>query len=519
VNLPRFSTTGFPLAKSQNRSCLCALLTLPLVAGGCADQIFTPTPQLSQNRTDQNNTQPRKNTPADAAAERWAQELGKWVRGEIPKASLAGASKQKPLVFVDVVALAQRHPAWRLASALESGTTGNGGSAGTADLVSLNFAVDTSVAPFPTIAGNTTAGTSRAPADDTAPGAVSYARAGRNGSRSGYQAGMTSAAATRIVASGLANRQDIARRQQEAAVDRFLEDATERQKDERIDRAASLRAALRDEVAASTRNTLEELEPVLPADPIQLEMTNLRLRLLTNSDLTEAEVEAARAELRELEARWQAQLKAQEEARIAELNRLRVERPLQLRREGEARLAAVLAEAEVVDARLRQEIHTAHASRVAADFDAITRTLGIELPGTTTTIISPRGDGGASPQETSENLISIETFLPDLSSMPHAHRSNASASKAAMTPRSTAYRAANSRRGTLRLDAQTRIQARLLRLRALGEAQRWAQTAARRGDWTLVSTLTPQKPISNKPVAKKKILDGTRTALRLLGMR
>jgi hypothetical protein len=101
----------------------------------------------------------------------------------------------------------------------------------------------------------------------------------------------------RVTASGLSALQEYSRQRQRAAIESFLEAAEQRSAIEVEGRAADLRGALEEniatEVEAFERIALSPTTPPLPSPAVQLEMTNLRLRLQI-ARLTAAEREQAR---------------------------------------------------------------------------------------------------------------------------------------------------------------------------------------------------------------------------------
>lgn len=382
-----------------------------------------------------NNAVSTGNKNDTAAFDAWAQALTRWSQGAQTPATAPPPVKDLA-VYVDIAALARRHPAWRLADTLNRSAEPQAAEAFMATRVP-QVAIPAQRGGTGSLAGFTPFGGDLAP-------------------------GTSVRAAARIP--GL---QDRAEGRQNFSLDAFLRTAAEEQQQEREAKADSLAAALAENIDAARRPDLPDISPAFPADPIQLEMTNLRLQLLENTRLSAAEKEAAQQRLVELEGKWREALREQEDARVAELARLREETPRRLRAEGESRIDRQIQADAARDLALRTTVRDAQRERIANDFRASDRTLGILLPGVTNVSRqtveagqkeAARGGNGAIRARQAKVPYNLnETFVAGLSSTGGG-------------PSQTAAR-------------QAEITA--LRRRALSEAGSWAKIIARRNGWRL----------------------------------
>lgn len=135
---------------------------------------------------------------------------------------------------------------------------------------------------------------------------------------------------------------DEAREQQRRSLSEFLRMVQERQRSGRQEYREILEGALQEKVEVASRRVPENVALVLPDSEMQLEMTNLRLRLLNNLFTTPEERRVARERLTELLAQWRAALHEQELARAEQLRRLRLEEPAQIEAEGRVLLESTL---------------------------------------------------------------------------------------------------------------------------------------------------------------------------------
>ena len=128
-----------------------------------------------------------------------------------------------------------------------------------------------------------------------------------------------------------------------ATLDDFLSDLRARQNDLESAESELARRALEDRIRASTRGAVEaiSLEPVSPE--IALELSNLRLQLLTQLRVPATQREAAKAKIEAIEKRLNDIWQAQTDAQNARLREAFEELPARLRREGLAALDAAAA--------------------------------------------------------------------------------------------------------------------------------------------------------------------------------
>ncbi|HVF10807.1 MAG TPA: hypothetical protein VNA16_08390, partial [Abditibacteriaceae bacterium] len=212
---------------------------------------------------------------------------------------------KREAVSIDVVALATRHPAWQLADALER-----------TQPVLLAFSpVNVPGAP----GSPQTLPDAASLASPALPPLRAAPRATFSGfAASGYSPGFFRPE-LRVAATGFDALEWTARQRQDQALAAFIGDVATAQNASLKTRRLSLEAGLEDDIEVAQRMGLAELEPSLLPDPMQLEMTNLRLRLLEQLYITEPERTAAEKRLQVLEAEWEEKLRRQETERLAEL--------------------------------------------------------------------------------------------------------------------------------------------------------------------------------------------------------
>ncbi|MDQ3815791.1 MAG: hypothetical protein M3347_17905 [Armatimonadota bacterium] len=365
----------------------------------------------------------------------------------------------RPVREAEVAAIAHRHPAWRLANDLER-----------------SHAASISFVPLrvPRVSRVSAGAMGAIPAGAITP-LRPLARTETTGA-SGFES-----AAERVPATGVFRLQANVQQQQEQAISSFLQEAEARQNVAASEHAADLRAELEEEIRGARNLDLEALIPELPSDPVQLEMTNLRLKLIPNSLIPEAERERVRQRLRTLEAQWAARLRQQEMERLEELRRLREELPRRIRREGEERIARELEKANRRYAEARAKVVEAQRTRLAQDFDRQGARLGINLP------------AAALPAQrlTAQGLVldrpSVSYALPVTEpETPEASRTEivkiAQAASTTPVPDALQHGPAITVRGALPPQLATQIRA--LRALAWNDAWRWAYVTARRSAWT-----------------------------------
>jgi hypothetical protein len=411
-------------------------------------------------------------------------------------------SRARQAVYVDILAIAERHPAWRLAEALEEASPRTT----TRAIAEIRPPVSPARSFVPQRAVPL-------PPDDSGRGLLRATLprgdvSGLTGVGTGFTAGF-SRGALPVTVEGLASLQRDVRRRQETSIEQFLDIATSRQAAVRSGREKDLLAAVEEGIEAAQRSNLSTIDPWLPPDPIQLEMTNLRLQLIDNARLTEAERQAAETRLAALEAAWEAQLRRQEAARLAELTRLREERPRQLRREGEERIAAVLDQVGRDDAARREAVLAAHRQRVREEFPADEAVLGIVLPGVA--LPAQRLPEMRTPPQSQSSARLITAVGRGAFQSPRDRNETLRARIASIgvpaAPTAVGLAAPVPFSAT---DGGRAAQIRALKARALNESRRWARIAVRGKGWEL------QERVAEDPKARG--VDRTDDVLRILNL-
>lgn len=424
--------------------------------------------------------------------------------GALPTGPFIGAARERlaspepPLVatqvtsaYINVGTLAARHPAWKLAESLEKpGTSPTGFDSIDAPQAPRGLSLQSaSLEPD-------AEGTLPNPAgEDETPlsGAPGYERPPQR---------LTARAATAL--------EDQARQQQEGALATFLQDVATYQKNNRDDEMLRLDAELKDKIEAAQRLSLANLQPLQPPAAAQLEMTNLRIKLLSNTKTTPEGRERAQARLNVLEAEWRVELRRQENARLAELRRLLTEVPEQMNQAGQVNITEVLNARSARDDALRERVANALRERVSAGFGPDDRApLFVQLPGASLPVQS-LGEGPdpslapflrpAQPAlpAASKSILEINsTFRPV---WPSTSAFTAEVNTMARVPAQPATRPLSA--------SQQRVAT--LRRQALTEAKRWAQSIARRRNWQLQARRTTAE---GNPVP-----DRTGEALQLLNL-
>lgn len=390
----------------------------------------------------------------------------------------------------DILSLARDHPAWRLADALERRRFAPGDTTSTR---SYPTAFDTAALT------NSFASTDFADLRSLKKGADLFSAPNLDGARprdneeaafgvldawGRVSPGLDFALPRRRQAARLSGWEQAARAQQETAFADFLQGAAQQQFALRRARENDLGAALADNVEAARQVRFAPGDPLLPPDPVQLEMTNLRLRLLKNAQLTLLEKQRARARLAILEARWRQNLQNGQAANRNEFLEQRDAMPLRVRNEGEARIVAALAQMRAEDSARRGATQAALSQRLAADFNAQDATLDILLPAVSPPVFRYDVMEANETRKTSVKMRngSGKTFLPASSS--NSRKSNTRTISRAMNfptrlpPFGSGHDAMqvaviNPNRNSI--DAQIRA----LRKRALWESAQWARLTAR----------------------------------------
>lgn len=421
-----------------------AVLTLSLT--GCALQ--SPDAPTSSTRSGANvvvvptktttktETSTKTNAPnADRSV------LGSWFRALTqPSATPKPQAVAATPVFIDIAQLAQRFPSWKLATQLD------GASFSTVSLSTVSMSAppfDSSRIALPlSIPSNRVLDI--APQSDFA---LSLQRVFTSGTQQSSDESAFVDGTRRRSANGLTQ---------------FLRDASQRQEISRQAQEAESRATLDDDVAAAREIVLPPLEPVGLPPAVQLEITNLRLKLLPNSNTPSAERQMAQARLFQLQAVWRDKLRAQEQQILDEWNRQREEEPRRVQREGEAQIAAETQRDRRIDAARLDLLRDEQARFLGEDFgaqNASRNALAIALP------------------SFSAWQLRRETLAPSLStSSAPDFRLDVRAPRNRQTSFFTTVRT------TRGVDSS---RAAALRAQALGDARAWAQNLARRRGWTL----------------------------------
>jgi len=300
----------------------------------------------------------------------------------------------------------------------------------------------------------------------------------------GFLANQSSTSSSRglLLAMGLPDLQTRMRERQVNALDSFAGSTEQTQQEMRDADLQARLAAMQEDIEHAREVNLAAVNPLLPSDPIQLEMTNLRLQLQVleapgNVYATPAAIAAARARLSELNADWRRALRGQESERRELLARLRDERPrrIELQRRREIEIAQ-RADKERDDT-VRQEVAGEARRRIAEEFETADARLGIVLPGTEKNGIgnplSFRTRGAQRASATSRNLRTsriIASAAPNIARFPSLQTESVAESD---FPAST--------QELMRLSPSER-QAQIRRLRALAwsDARQWARVVARR---------------------------------------
>ncbi len=299
----------------------------------------------------------------------WGTVLQNWWRASTEAKKTAPTPTPVPSIAAptqsEIARLARQHPAWKLADALQENqmaalpfeAIAPGTARNAATLAAPSFDVDFSN-PRNQRGNNP---------NSSLPEPASRLRSGEN-------------ATTRVLDFGELN--EAARIQQETSLTDFLQSVATRQEDWQRDYRAILQMALGEDVEAAAQRAPHAIPLVLPTPEVQLEMTNLRLRLLRNVFTTEEERQTARTRLRELLVQWRAALREQERARAQELQRLRNEEPEKIQREGLANIQQELDFIRRTQQELRTAIAAEHRARLEEEFGNERARLALNYPQT-----------------------------------------------------------------------------------------------------------------------------------------
>lgn len=356
-----------------------------------------------------------------------AQTMRAWVNRWT---SLEGATHQNGprLVRIDAEILARRHPAWRLADALEAGT----------------------ISPSaPQIAREL---------DLAEPGAIPPN--GRLGALDGFGAMRILPAVTLRDKAAIS----VESAKQSAALYSFFRAAAARDRRREADEAFLSRRALEDAIAAARNRAVPELDLSQIPPEVALELTNLRLQLLRNLSKTPAQRAAAREEIRRIEARINQVWREETARQAARIRAARVDLPNQMRRAEQERIArqARSETQQRAAARRAVERETLNLLRPDVRADAALR---LDLPPAHT--LSP-------PDFTPSSALESRALRPDAQFFETAARR---ASSQALTSKEREA-VTNSRIPFARSKRSTPATIAILRQKARSQAAEWAQLVA-----------------------------------------
>ena len=482
------SRSGLGLAFSLRAGYSLAGFSIFLGLTGCSQN-------SSQNQTAQSlpNSPSTPATPAlsKSAEQDWNKVFGQWwkawQKSTTTKTTPSPATTTTtPLVTINLNALATRHPAWKLANALESNreTSLDFAAIRAAGISSQNLRMPSFDVRLDNQSGSPGRVTSNTSPDDlesnpsnemfTAPAQIAGLTI------DGYERG-----AEAVTAQGLEALQTEAADRQSDSIENFLRAVAAREADARDQYSQIRRAALQNEVEEARSTPLPEIQTSLLSDEEQLQATNLRLQLLRNIFSTEDERRRAREQLTEILAKWQARLRDQEKERLALLQERRVEAPLRVQEAGELELRRDL---EKLQQEQRAAIRLAwqqHQERVRQDFGEENARLGIILPAASfsaQSLSNPSTPGGIVPNQSSSNssFDFLETNVRPMASQSPFSSSGYGGAGGVSIP-ATQIASGNLRANLASSERNSMIRA--LRAQAWREARKQAQSAARRFGW------------------------------------
>lgn len=216
-----------------------------------------------------------------------------------PEKSAIGSARRA--VYIDAETLARRHPAWLLATRLESGA----------------------ISP-----SNPQISRVLIPSRNSSP-----QRSDLAATRSLFPDSRAPDAIRGVVLSDSAS-QFFSAAPQNRALNRFLSQSAARDSARARDEAALSRQALEDETARAARLRVSELDLATLPPEVALELLNLRLELLPKLSRTFGQRAAARERIRSIEARYAEVLRDQDLAQAARLRAAAIDAPARARREG-----------------------------------------------------------------------------------------------------------------------------------------------------------------------------------------
>lgn len=434
------------------------------------DAFVSPTVRLS--RSDNKSDNKKVEQDWNRTLEAWSKAWEKSQSTPQPTQSRVAAL---PTVRINIRAIASRHPAWKLAAALEQNQVG-----------ALDYATIRAIGlnpeslRTPTFDVNFKQDSVAVPENESTPATPlpDYERPTQT-----------------VMAAGLEALENEASDRQSDAMEQFLHAVAARQTDAEEEYALIRRAEIETAFETAREAPLPETQPFVFSPDEQLQMTNLQLQLLRNVFTTDEERQTARDQLNKLLADWRARLRRQEQERASTLQRLRVEEPRRAREAGEAALRRDLEALRVAQQHAREVLWQQHRLRLQQDFGEDEARLGIVLPAAS--LASP--EPGTAPKPAFD-LIETNFTLP--SSQAVFSRSTLSGAIVRQPISATAPL----QDATASSSGARRIVVRALRAQAWREAKKQAQLAARHFGW--------QWPAS--PSSSTKAPDQTQQVLQWL---
>ena len=364
----------------------------------------------------------------------------------------------KPLtptrVWVDVESLARRHAAWRLAEQLASRAPTENIIAPVAPPQNRFFADN----DFAFNNNFRRTDSERYNTEDRVLDVSSFLHSRSNSAFS------NSAVDTRIE-SALTRR---ARASQNTYINNLSRDLSRDLSRERMMRESESRAILEEEIEAARTAGLFEISPILLSEIEQLELTNLRLKLLPSSILREDEKRRARERLLILQSRWDEALRRQEAQNLANIEELRDVEPRRLRVEGETAISLSQSRSQAADAARLRVLRESQNALLARDFDALQPLKPLSARTSIAIFAAP-----ASPLPSSANRSKINRIkmnrAPSIEVLPTQVEDR------------VLVVASNEQANASKVSAATQIAN--LRAQARREAQAWTRFVAQRRGW------------------------------------
>ena len=347
-----------------------------VLAGGCSNRaapisVAKPAPAVADARA---RSLERALSGVNAAT----------VRAWVNRYSAPGGARAAPAaprrVYIDIEALARRHAAWQLADALQNG----------ARVPTPPRQLDVHVSAVSTT--QTARGLTNRPPSVVLP---AFPKPDELPAR-----------AERVVTATAS--QSAALSSSRATLADFLDDLKARQSELENAQSQDARRALEDRIRASTRGAVEAigLEPVSPA--VALELSNLRLQLLSQLRVPINQRAAAAAQIERIEARLNAIWSAQTQAQTARLRAAFEELPARLRREGLVALDQAAARRELERQAARLQLRQAVQARLnGAAPQSDIQTLRLLLPPTRVASADLSVDGNSSFQTNARRVPSV----------------------------------------------------------------------------------------------------------------